>query len=98
MAKHGGSLGTASGPIVTGPVLAGRECRAVGLGAGQDVMGVGCVAPAIDRHTLFGQRSLLGQIVTAMQLRNILGDDYTLRILPRPMPDAVARIYRGRTA
>src|SRR6202035_3927821 len=58
------------------------------------VMPVGGVAPAIDDVAFFGKRSLLGQVILGMQLRDILGDDDALGIGPGTFADAIACIGR----
>src|SRR6185436_99275 len=79
-------------PVAAGAVLAGRERGAVGLGAGQDVVHVRRVAPAVDRLALLGQRRLLGDVVLAVQLGHVLGDDGSLGVLPGTSTDAVTRV------
>jgi hypothetical protein len=80
---------------VAGLVVAGRKGAAVGLGAGQRVVLVGGIAAAVDDVALLGQGALLRQIVVAVQFVDIFGDDDALGVLPRAVPDAVARIDRG---
>src|SRR5580692_4431061 len=89
--EHGSAFG-AAGPIAARAILAGRERRAVRLRAGQGVMPVRRVAAAIDDVAFFGKRGLLGQVVLAMQLRDILGDDDALGIGPGAFADAIACI------
>src|SRR5580693_1248986 len=93
VAEHGSAFG-AAGPIAARAILAGRECRAVRLRAAQGVMPVGRVAAAIDDVAFFGKRGLLGQVILAMQLRDILGDDDALGIGPGTFADAIAGIGR----
>src|SRR5580692_8342832 len=93
VAEHGSAFG-AAGPIAARAILAGRERRAVRLRAGQGVMPVGGVAPAIDDVAFFGKRSLLGQVILAVQLGDILGDDDALGVGPGTFADAVASIGR----
>ena len=58
-------------------------------------MAVRRVAAAVDDLALFAQCGLLGEIVGAVQLGDVLGDHHALGILPRPLADAVARIHGG---
>src|ERR1700687_6047373 len=58
-------------------------------------MPVWLIAIAVDHLALFVQRSLLVDVVGAVQIGDILGDHNALRILPRTLADAVARIDRG---
>src|SRR5216684_3941874 len=88
----------AARPVLAGLVVAGGKCGTIGLGPGQRVMPVRLVAAAVDDFALFAECGLLGQIVRAMQLGDILGDDRALGILPRPLADAVAGVDRGLAA
>src|SRR5262245_59834704 len=88
MADHGRSL-PALRPVATSTILAGREGRAVRLGAGQDVVHVRCVTAAVDHLSLLGERRLLVEVVLAVQLGHALGDDGALGVLPGSAPDAV---------
>src|SRR5215831_7895148 len=91
VADHGRPLG-ALRPVAAGPVLAGWKRAAVRRGAGEDVVPVGRVAAAVDHLALLAQRGLLANIVLAVQLVDILGDDDALGVLPRATPDAIARV------
>jgi hypothetical protein len=89
---HGSPLGAAR-PIAAGPVVAGWECPAVGLRAGQDVVPVGRIASAVDRLALFVQRRLLADLVVgAVKIVDVLRDRLALRVLPRSAPDAITGI------
>ena len=56
-------------------------------------MHVDRIAPAADRLAFLGQRSLLGDVARIrVQVRDALGHDRTLGILPRALADAIARI------
>ena len=83
------AVGAALGPVAARLVVAGRERRAVRLRAGQDVVLVRRVAAAVDDLALFGERGLLGEVVGAVQLRDVLGDDDALGVLPRAAADAI---------
>src|SRR3981189_1165987 len=84
----------AAGPVVAGLILAGRKGAAGRGRAGQGVMAVRGVAAAVDYLALVGQRSLLGQIVGAVQPVEILCDGNSLGVLPGSTADAIARIDR----
>src|SRR4051812_477340 len=73
---------SALGPVAAGLVLAGGEGGAVRLRAGQDVMPVRRVAAAADHVALFAERSLLGEVVLAMQTVDAFGDLDALGVLP----------------
>src|SRR2546428_8804659 len=91
MADHRRPL-AALRPVAAGAVLPGRERGAVRLGAGQDVVHVRRIAAPVDHLTLFGQGGLLGDVVLAVQLSQILRDDDALGVLPGTAADAVARV------
>jgi hypothetical protein len=76
----------------------GSEGGAVRLRAGQNVVHVGIVAAAVDDAALLVERRLLGQIVLAVQLGDVLGDGDALGVLPWALADAIARIDRDRAA
>ncbi|MCY1437422.1 hypothetical protein D9M71_535830 [compost metagenome] len=86
------------GPVAARVVGAIGECRAVGLRAGQHVVHVGLVAAALDLLPVLIQSGLLVQVVLAVQLREILGDDHALGVLPRPVADAITGVHRGGSA
>src|SRR3954447_12723222 len=94
MTEHGRAL-CGAGPVAAGAVLAGPECGAVGLRAGQHIVAVRRVAAAVDDLGLLAERGLLGEVVGAVQLGDILGDDDALGVLPWSLADAVARIDGG---
>src|SRR5215212_7176730 len=99
MAHHHGALRAALGVVVAGPIFGSCKGRAIRLRAGQDVMHVGIIAPAVDWIALLGQRRLLVQVVVgAMKVRNILGDHDAFRILPGSASDAVTRVYGSSSA
>src|SRR5437867_9251985 len=91
MADHRRPL-AALRPVAAGAVLAGPERGAVGLGARQDVVHVRRVAAAVHRVALLRQRRLLGDVVRAVELGQVLGDDGALRVLPGAAADAIARV------
>src|SRR6516225_5573764 len=82
---------------MAGLVVTRRERAAVRLRAGQRVVLIGSVAAAVDHIAFLGQCRLLGQVVVAVQFVDIFGDDHPLGVLPRTMPDAVARVDRRLT-
>ncbi|MCY1545449.1 hypothetical protein D9M68_813920 [compost metagenome] len=93
VADLGGAF-AAAGPVAAGVVLARGERRAVGLGAGEDVVHVRRVATPLDRRPLLIQGGVLVQLVVAVQLRDRLGDDHALGVLPGPRADTVAGVDR----
>src|SRR5262245_54602437 len=95
MPDHRGAL-SALGPVAARTIVAGRERGTVGLRAGQDVVHVGRVAAAVDGLALLGQRGLLVDLVLAVELGHVLGDDDALGVLPRAAADPVARVDRAR--
>src|SRR5207244_6811966 len=86
----------ALGPICASDVFAAGERRAVRLRAGEDVVLVRRVAASIDDVPLFGQRGLLVEVVVAVQLGYIAGNDDSLDVLPWTIADALARVDRRR--
>src|SRR5262245_5931265 len=84
VAEHGRPLG-ARRPVAAGPILTRRKGAAVRRGAGEDVVPAG-------RVTLLGERRFLVEIVGAVDLVEILGDNDTLGVLPRATPDAITRV------
>src|SRR5215467_15028647 len=88
MADHRGAL-SALGPVAAGAILAGREGGAVRLRAGEHIVHVRRVAAPVHRVTLLGQRGLLVDVVGAVQLGHVLGDDDALGVLPGALADAV---------
>src|SRR4051794_7790365 len=86
------ALGAVLRPVAAGLVAFRSERRAVGLRAGQNVVHVGIVAEAVDDFALLVERGLLGQVVLAVQLGDVLGNDHALGVLPWALADAVARI------
>jgi diguanylate cyclase (GGDEF)-like protein len=85
----------AARPVLAGAIVARRKGRTVGLRSRQHVVPVRRIATAVDDIAFLGKRGLFGQIVGAVQLGDILGDHDALRILPRSLADAVARIHGG---
>ncbi len=93
MTEHRRALRAAC-PVLAGTVFARRECGTIRLRSRQHVMAVRRIAEAVVDLALFGQRRLLGDIVFAVQLGDILCDHDALGILPGPLADPVARIHR----
>src|SRR5207248_10681808 len=92
VAEHRGAL-RALGPVAAGAVLARREGAAVWLRAGERIVVVGRVADARLHGAALGQRGLRAELVVGpVQVIDILGDDLFLEVLPRPAPDAIARV------
>src|SRR3974377_829447 len=92
VAKYSAALRTAR-PIFASHVFVGRKSGAVRPRAGEKVMPVGLVANTIVHLTLFGERGLFGEVVGAMELRDILGDDHALGVRPRTFADAIACVH-----
>src|SRR5205085_1110822 len=91
MAYHRDAL-SALGPVPAGTVFACRKRRSIWLRAGENVVRIRRVAAAVDDIAFLGKRGLLAEIVVAVQLRHILGDDYPLGVRPWPASDAIARV------
>src|SRR5262245_21769169 len=89
VADHGRPL-SALRPVAASSILTGGKRAAVRRGASQDVVPVGRVATAVDHLARLVERRLLGEIVVAVQLVDICGDDDALGVLPRAAPDAIA--------
>src|ERR1043166_4951516 len=85
-------------PVAAGSVGAGCEASAFHRRAGERVMHVGRVAPAIDDLTLLVERGLLGEIVVAVELVNVVGNYGAARVLPGAVPDAGTGVDAGRAA
>src|SRR5439155_13168254 len=94
VADHRDSV-AALGPVAAGHILAAGERGAVGLRPGEDVVLVRRVAPAVDDLAFFGERSLLAEIVVAVQLREVARDDDSLGVLPGSVTDAILCVDRG---
>src|SRR4030095_12462799 len=82
-------------PVAAGLVLGARKRSSIGLRARQDVVLVRRCAAVGDDLTFFSQRSLLVEIVGAVKLSNVLGDDDAIRVLPGSLADAVLRVHGG---
>src|SRR6516225_6343012 len=91
VAKHRRAFRTAR-PILAGHVLVGRKSGAIRMRAGKNVVAIGLVADAIIYLTLLGERGLLGELIGAVQLRDVLGDNHAFGVHPRTFADAIARI------
>src|SRR5215210_4623703 len=87
----------AARPVLAGAILGGSERTAVRLRSRQHVMPVRLIAGAVENITFLAQRALLGQVVGAVQLGDVLCDHDAFGIFPRPPADAVARIHRRLT-
>src|SRR5690606_9667049 len=80
-------------PVAAGHVLvARRERRAVGLRAGQDIVLVRAALARLDGIALLVERGFRVDVRIVVQVFDILGDRDALRILPRALADAVARV------
>src|SRR5437899_2938402 len=97
MPDHRGALAAAR-PVLARAVLARREGRAVRLRAGEDVVHVGLITAPVDGLALLAQRRLLVQLVVgAVEVVDARRDYLALGVLPRALPDAIARVD-GRLA
>src|SRR3954453_8705307 len=96
MAQHRGAL-RAARPVLAGTVFAGCESRAVRLRPRQHVVPVWRIAATVEHIALLAQRGLFGEVVRAMQLGDVLGDDHAFGILPGAFADAVPGIHRWLT-
>ncbi len=63
-----------------------------GLRGGEWVVLVWTIAAAVDHVASLGQRRLFGEMIVAMKLVDVLGDDDPLGVLPGAMADAIARV------
>ena len=77
------------------PVFAGLlRRRAVGIGAGKDVVAVGLVATAVDHVARLVQRGRLGDAVgVRMQRGDVVRDLLALLVVPRAAADPVPRVH-----
>ena len=94
VADHGRAL-AALRPVAAGGVHVAGDEAAVGLRAGEHVVLVRRVAPAVDDRPALGEGGLLGEAVGAVQLLHVCGDHVALRVLPRATADALARVDAG---
>src|SRR6185312_1731715 len=94
MTEHRRAL-RAARPVLAGAVLIASEGRAVGLRAREDIVAVRCVAATVDDLALLRQRRLLGEVVLAVQVGDVLGDDDALGVGPGALADAVLRVHRA---
>ena len=93
MADDGQAVGGVRGPVAAG--LAFGQ-RAVGVGAGEDVVLVGIVAAAVDDVAGLGEGGLLGDLVgRAVELVERRGDQLALGVVPGAFSDAVLRVDAG---
>ena len=91
--------GTAAGPVLTGKIHVRGKGTAVLVGAGQDVVHVGRVAPHFDWLALFVESiGLFDLVVVAVEIGDARCDNNTFGILPWTIPDTVTRINRVRAA
>ena len=74
------------------------KARPSGLRAGENIVTIGRVADAGNDGAAFRQRRLHAElVVVAVQIVNVLRNNFSLEVLPGTAPDAVARID-GRLA
>ena len=89
MSDHGAAFGTAACPVLAG-LLGSRSVR---IGAGQDVVPVGIVAPAVDGIALLVESRVLGNAIgIAVQGGDIVRDLFALDVVPGAASDPVACI------
>src|SRR6185369_2503356 len=93
VAKHRRAF-AALRPVAAGAVFARGERRAVGLGAGENVVGVRVVAAPVHRRAFLGQRGLLVEVRVGVQVGDALRDHLALGVLPGALADAVLGVDR----
>src|SRR5207248_5278422 len=94
VADHRGAL-RAAGPVAAGAILAGRKSAAFHGRSGQHVVPVRCKADAGQDLAALRQRGVEAELVgVAVQVVDVLSDDFALEILPRTLADTLARIDR----
>lgn len=91
----------AAGQIAAGRVLISGNHPAVRAGACENVVTIGLIAAAAHDFALFVQRGLLVEIVSipfhvAVQIRNVVGDQFALGVIPGPGTDTIASVDRLR--
>src|SRR6185312_12188160 len=85
MAEHHGAL-RAAGVVLASMIGVVGKGGAVRLGAGEDAMAVGLVAPAIDDFALLREIVLLVELVVgAMEIGDAGCDNHALDVLPRAL-------------
>src|ERR1700676_1586641 len=95
MAEHRSALGAAC-PILAGAIVGTSERGTVRLRTSKHVMSVGHIAHAVYAVALLSQRRLLVEIVRAVKLGDILGNDDAFGVLPWSLANSIARIHRAR--
>src|SRR5262245_61597797 len=91
--------GTAANPVLTGKIHVRGKGTAVLVGAGQDVVHVGRVAPHFDWLALFVESIVLVDlVVVAVEISDVRCDSNTFGVLPWTIPDTVTRINCVRAA
>src|SRR5438552_5731386 len=100
MTERGTAVGAAASPISTGRFhRITRECCAVHLRAGQHIVTVRIVAPAVDHFALFGKRCLFAKlVVVTVQTVYVFRDPHALGVVPRTFANAVSCIDGRLTA
>jgi hypothetical protein len=92
MAKHRDPK-SAARPVIAGQVEIAWKCPAVRLRSGQHVVLVEWLEHAVEGLALLGNRRLLGDLVIgAMEIVDVLRDDFAVGILPGASPDAIAGV------
>src|SRR5206468_3385333 len=89
-------------PVVAGAIGAVGERAAVGLRPGEHVVHVGLAADAVHLIALFGERRRLGQGIAdaglvervTVQVAEVLRDAAPFGVVPRTVPDSIARVDR----
>src|SRR5262245_60606247 len=92
MPHHDGALRTAR-IILAGAIVASGKCRAIRLGAGEDIVPVRSIAATVSDLALFVQNCLLGHVVRTMQLSDVFRYRDAFCVSPRSLADAVAGIH-----
>src|SRR5690348_17575580 len=92
MTEHHGAL-SAARVVFASVILIIGEGGSVRFRAGQNIVLVRSIAAAVVDRTFFRQRGLLGNVVRAMKLGDVLRNCHSLGIHPWSLADAVAGIY-----
>ena len=95
MADLGAAVGAVVRPVAAGMVIAVREGGAVEVRAGQYVVAVRAVAPAIDKLAGFTDRVFLAELVVfAVQVIDVGRNLHAVGVVPGPVADSVSCVDR----
>src|SRR5712664_2444484 len=101
-----GRAGRLTRPVAAGVIGSIFISRAVGLRAGQHVMCIGCIPSTVDRAALLSQPGKFSEVVAearefqcvSVQVCRVIGDLFSLGVIPGTIPDAISRIDSVRAA